>query len=581
MVHPQRNDEFRMHVPEALQDGMRASNLLPTHVSGDGHADPVKSLLLMSWNVAGWKTTMDHIRRFKGGFPCFIQKHHVDILCLQEAKLTAKSITGQAIQLGVETPGYESFWACNEGSGAQRQGLNGVATFAREGTVLRADAAPLQVPDLDREGRCLLTDHGHFVLFNVYVPNHAGGSRLPFKMRWLHALQAAMRRERSAGKSVILAGDLNMKHRNADSHWTWRRVSVAKLGEVLPHSNLEGTEQKVVSAILDAWPEICALLRAKEHRPIETRNSRNGQTFKRWGVFVKTRTGDVVRLGAPIESEEEARNSYVVDGVGVEDDGTVCVGSSSHGATYMLKRAGELSVAELVESVRKLLGLDVPARVLRWMSDIACGVSTPPIADWLQSVLHGDDMVDTFAEVHQHAQERFTCWDQYRNGRHENLGSRIDYILTDRSFFVQHVKRGADLQAYGHSEPDSAAAALRAATLGGLSQPSPFAGGGMPDLEEDEYFLQFSEASSTGIIYTPPQLSDHVATSLLMSGCLLRSGINASNRDSATHRCQPHRAAKRITDFFGRKRSIQNDGELAQESISTPPIPSKRINLVA
>ena len=40
---------------------------------------------------------------------------------------------------------------------------------------------------LSLPGRCLLTDHGSFVLFNVYVPNSQGGPRLPFKMRCLSA----------------------------------------------------------------------------------------------------------------------------------------------------------------------------------------------------------------------------------------------------------------------------------------------------------------------------------------------------------------------------------------------------------
>jgi exonuclease III len=38
---------------------------------------------------------------------------------------------------------------------------------------------------LDGEGRCVCTDHGAFVVFNVYVPNAGNGSRLPYKQRWL------------------------------------------------------------------------------------------------------------------------------------------------------------------------------------------------------------------------------------------------------------------------------------------------------------------------------------------------------------------------------------------------------------
>ena len=66
----------------------------------------------------------------------------------------------------VSPEGYDSFWACNRGPAAQR-GLNGVATFARKGLTTRADAAPLGEKELDDQGRCLKTDHGAFVLFNV------------------------------------------------------------------------------------------------------------------------------------------------------------------------------------------------------------------------------------------------------------------------------------------------------------------------------------------------------------------------------------------------------------------------------
>merc|ERR1719210_1306361 len=133
-------------------------------------------------------------------------------------------------------------------------------------------------------------------------------------------------------------------------------------------------------------------------------------------------------------------------------------------------------------------------------------------------------MVDSFARLHPVAEERFTCWDQYRNKRHENVGSRIDFILVDRPLFEEHARRGAGLDARKVPDPDSAAAALAAARLDGLSQPSSFAGGGMPALEEDEYYAQFREVASTGIIYTPPQLSDHVATCLLLEGCRAASG---------------------------------------------------------
>jgi len=533
------------------------------------------NLHIMSWNVAGWRTTIENIRRFKGGLPTFLQKHHVDILCLQEVKLPSKAIASEAIPLCAEIPGFDTFWACNEGSGSQRQGLNGIATFVRQGLALRADSAPLGVPELDGEGRCLLTDHGNFVIFNVYVPNSSGGPRLPFKLRWLRALQQAMKKARVAGKAVMLAGDLNMKHRAQDSHWTFRPFEVSRLPELLHTDKLcnESDALADVAAACTVWPLVRASLQEKEHQQIETRNSRNGQTFQRWAVFAKSKQGDRIRLGPPMESEGHARGSFLVDGMGVEADGTMVLGHGSECATHILQRPDEMSAAGFAECVKKIAGIDVNLRAQKVIADSLGRVSAAPsVHQWLSDVLTQDDMVDSFAEFYPNAEERFTCWDQYRNKRHENVGSRIDYILGDRGFFNQHAVMGVGLDVRGKWASESAAAALSAATLGGLSQPSSFAGGGMPTLEGDEFNAQFRDQPSTGIIYTPPQLSDHVAVSVLLHNCA-RPLVASSLKDSSTLRCQPHRTAKRITDFFSRKGS--------KESVDCQLPPAKRIFLSA
>ena len=62
-------------------------------------------------------------------------------------------------------------------------------------------------PQLDQEGRCLLTDHGAFVLLNVYAPTNGGNlSRMPFKVRFLNALRRKMESLRGQGRHVVLAG---------------------------------------------------------------------------------------------------------------------------------------------------------------------------------------------------------------------------------------------------------------------------------------------------------------------------------------------------------------------------------------
>ena len=56
------------------------------------------------------------------------------------------------------------------------------------------DAAELKA--LDSEGRCVVTDHGAFVLFNCYCPNSGGGNedRVNFKMRFNRLLQTRVDR---------------------------------------------------------------------------------------------------------------------------------------------------------------------------------------------------------------------------------------------------------------------------------------------------------------------------------------------------------------------------------------------------
>ena len=66
-----------------------------------------------------------------------------------------------------------------------------------------------ELRDLDSEGRCVLTDHGAFLLFNVYVPN-AGEERNEFKLRYLELLSLRVRQCQAEGREVVVVGDLNI-----------------------------------------------------------------------------------------------------------------------------------------------------------------------------------------------------------------------------------------------------------------------------------------------------------------------------------------------------------------------------------
>ena len=73
-----------------------------------------------------------------------------------------------------------------------------------------------ELQELDAEGRVVVTDHGAFVLFNLYGPaittndSEAAAARFDFKLRFYAALQARWDELARRGRAVIVVGDLNI-----------------------------------------------------------------------------------------------------------------------------------------------------------------------------------------------------------------------------------------------------------------------------------------------------------------------------------------------------------------------------------
>ena len=217
-------------------------------------AEAITPLHICSWNIAGWDATLKYIKSHYKSLDAYLERHGFDILALQEVKLTRQKVTADPAAAHAHPfgdAGWESFWAfpATEGpvggkSSTAKRGFNGVTTYAKKGLTIAADAAPLGDPSLDGEGRCLLTDHGGFVLLNVYA--HATGgdgaeydAKLARKLAFFNALTALMRRLRDAGKRVMLVGDLNVAARGADVMWKQ---------SLLPISTLRLEEQEAAAA---------------------------------------------------------------------------------------------------------------------------------------------------------------------------------------------------------------------------------------------------------------------------------------------------------------------------------------------
>ncbi|XP_010446826.1 PREDICTED: DNA-(apurinic or apyrimidinic site) lyase 2-like isoform X1 [Camelina sativa] len=167
-----------------------------------------------------------------------------DIICFQETKLRRQELTAD---LAI-ADGYESFFSCTRTCEKGRTGYSGVATFCRvksaslsceialpvaaeEGitglvssnsrcvkTETYAIAEGLEEYEkdellrIDQEGRCVITDHAHFVVLNVYGPRAVAddAERIEFKHRFYDILERRWECLLRQGRRVFVVGDLNI-----------------------------------------------------------------------------------------------------------------------------------------------------------------------------------------------------------------------------------------------------------------------------------------------------------------------------------------------------------------------------------
>ncbi|CAL5082565.1 unnamed protein product [Urochloa decumbens] len=177
-----------------------------------------------------------------------------DIICFQETKLSRQDLSADVIM----AEGYEAFVSCNR-SAKGRGAYSGVATFCRVTSAFSSQEVALPVAaeegftglqdyaknseivgdfviatpveeeglgeitreDLlrvDNEGRCIITDHGHFVLFNIYAPavQEDDKERVRFKLLFYKILQKRWEHLLALGKRVFVVGDLNIAPASID-----------------------------------------------------------------------------------------------------------------------------------------------------------------------------------------------------------------------------------------------------------------------------------------------------------------------------------------------------------------------------
>nr|GEV18447.1 DNA-(apurinic or apyrimidinic site) lyase 2 isoform X1 [Tanacetum cinerariifolium] len=203
---------------------------------------------IVTYNVNGLRPRISQ----HGSLRKLLDSLDADIICIQETKLSRQELRADV----VSADGYESFFSCTRSLEKGRTGYSGVATFCKvqsafssnevalpldaeegftgvlensRGFATRKDDSQAGVEELeefdrdellkiDSEGRCIITDHGHFVLFNIYGPRaaHDDAERIEFKLTFYKIMQKRWEALILQGRRIIVVGDLNIAPSSVD-----------------------------------------------------------------------------------------------------------------------------------------------------------------------------------------------------------------------------------------------------------------------------------------------------------------------------------------------------------------------------
>jgi exodeoxyribonuclease-3 len=166
------------------------------------------ALTLATWNVNSLKVRLPHLLDWLG-------THAVDLVCLQETKLTDDRFP----QADLQAAGYRSVFA-------GQKTYNGVAILMREATTAAPRDIQVNLPAFEDEQKRLLAltfDAAAGDALRVvcgYFPNGqaVGSDKYEYKLRWLAALTDWLRGELARQPNLALAGDYNIAPEDRDVH---------------------------------------------------------------------------------------------------------------------------------------------------------------------------------------------------------------------------------------------------------------------------------------------------------------------------------------------------------------------------
>jgi len=175
-------------------------------------ATVARRLRVMSWNLNGYKSTVE---KYKAGFLQAVAAESPDLVFLSETKLQEKNCATYAQAV----PGFEAHFTCS----TAKLGYAGCALLVRNEVKDLIRRISFGIDDDSvvghNEGRSVTVELDSLYVVLLYVVN--SGQNLERLKARVEAWDPALRRycrKLAATKPVLIGGDLNIAHRDADVH---------------------------------------------------------------------------------------------------------------------------------------------------------------------------------------------------------------------------------------------------------------------------------------------------------------------------------------------------------------------------
>jgi exodeoxyribonuclease-3 len=156
------------------------------------------------------------------GFLDWLSAQDADFVCMQELKAQAADMPAATLA----PAGYRGYFHY-----AEKKGYSGVGIYARHQPQQIIEG--LGVPEIDAEGRYIELVYPGLSVISVYLPSGSSGEhRQAVKFTFMEHFYAHLDRLIRSGREVVLCGDWNIAHREADlCNWKGNRRNSGFLPE--------------------------------------------------------------------------------------------------------------------------------------------------------------------------------------------------------------------------------------------------------------------------------------------------------------------------------------------------------------